>query len=1325
MVAIPKTKVLLSSALVLLSCRTPSLGPLRPSLGAAPPPSGAVSRAETLSDAEEAAELAWILGNARKLAQKRLDEGVAGSPEDVALRLRRGLLYIAELQYQAALDDFLTLVQDEPDSAEGYIALLFIHEYLHTRLGKKDEIKKVLSPLLLDGALSSADRVTLATSILSRIAMASQNVEDVQTHLQRGGWITSFRSVGPLAPFVPSALAEAARYETEGIDAKREAFRGAVPPVRVLGAHRMMLAPVAGDTAGVYVLESHFELGPDADGQPLALELFLPHASKVLIDGVPVVDEGQFRWQRRRRIRVEVELTEGWHRLTISTLATIGSRPSVSLLSTSGETVIARQSATPKASRPNRAPKDASKPRPLDTDAARWVYELSGQKSHSFFSIALGAMIAMTHWEGDLERGREFLIHGLTHAPESAFLLHLNGRLLELARFPTSLAQYQYRKAIKRDPTFPQALVFLARSLSQSSLELALPLIERAKDAAPTSPEPLELYFQVLRKKGWHAEARASLERALKLGKSADLLQSGARFLRSIDHVRDAIALEEELLLMWDAVGPGVLASERVLRHGNIDQAVTELKRSATQSATPTKAYQRASRLELARGQTGTAKALALEALQKDPWSRPALHQLALSQASQGEIKEAVSSLYQIRKIGQSTVRLEALRARLEGAPLAEPKNDTWLGKTLEFDPWPFIANVAGTNTPRGLDPADRWSRHKNVDVLDRVIDHVWPNGQALSLRHFITRLQTKEATDRAGEVNLPADALTLALRTLKPDGRAIDTDRHQGKQDLSFSALAPGDAIEQKWVVIDSPATPWGGYTRKFYFRGSSPIIRSELAVVVPKGAKVWFKSYNNAPEPSIHEETSTTVYYWRVTDMEGQETEPHGVSPEEYLPFVVIAVDLDEQRALNTNLLDTDYFAAPSSDLNTLARGLTAGLKTQRDKINRLFEWVSRETGSGNNRNPSVSVALKRGDQTRLFMALMKSLKLKAELALARPGRAAQVSPPYFEPSRFSWRIIRVRPKNASPIWVTFERGQPWMGKVPPILVGGQYVLSGSRKIYPFLDTDIADWTLHSRIDLRVNEAGTAKGTVQLVVPGTYGGELRKYLKRSSDKDIQRFAQGWVASLFPGAQLEGFEANPQDGLLTPVRLKAKLGIPHFMVREEKHLVAEQFFNAPIASRSLGLPLLSSYLRARDRKTPLMLLKNAERMEANIVLPQGAGAPVEKPKSFRRSATYGRVTQTFSWDPNKLTLHLEREDRTHMQRLSPKSYPAFRHWVQETLQATRNRVIIPVDRVRTAQSMEPPKAEQARKQAPTRPQAPVPSRSRAQGVFAWPAGGP
>ena len=158
-------------------------------------------------------------------------------------------------------------------------------------------------------------------------------------------------------------------------------------------------------------------------------------------------------------------------------------------------------------------------------------------------------------------------------------------------------------------------------------------------------------------------------------------------------------------------------------------------------------------------------------------------------------------------------------------------------------------------------------------------------------MTHFLTRLNTKEAADKAGELPIQDGIIRLSLRTTKPTGLSIDAEHHKGKSDYSFASLAPGDTIEDQSVTISAPRSKGGGYQQIFYFQDSSPNLRSEFIIVAPKAMKPTYRSYNGAPEPRKVEEGDNIIYIWRRDNVPAQKPEPHSVHTREFTPFVVVS--------------------------------------------------------------------------------------------------------------------------------------------------------------------------------------------------------------------------------------------------------------------------------------------------------------------------------------------------------------------------------------------------------------------------------------------------
>lgn len=1302
----------LLATLLVLSCRTTGPGTAAESvLPPARPPADAAAEAARLADPAQAFDVAYTEGNDRLLARRRLEDGLTTRPGDPALLLRRAILDAAELRDAAALrscraapasppgpqgqaaaadsaiDDLLAIVSGAPASPEAELALLVLGGAMHEHPERRADLARAIDAagFVKDRPISAA-RVALATAMLSRIDSAAGDDGALAVHLARGGWLTAWRAVGPLGPRTERALADATRHELQGIDEKAPGeFRGLVPPVRPLPARRAAVSPVAGDQGGLYVLETFFEVAEAARGQPLELDVHLRDPGRVRIDGAIVAEVSLRRAPIPASRRVRLELTPGWHRATVALLAGPASRPMLSILAVAGTPAVARQQATPPPGVRLAPPTKVFALRsPADDPSSgeALIERLVGDPARTLFGRVLGARAALEAFREDRETARLLLHPALELAPHSAAVIAADADLMFRAGLPTSLPQARIRDALNADPDHPAMLLALARSLAGDSPDAAVGLLDRLDRASPCAAGADELRFRIDQRRGWNAEAAAALTRALAVRTTEGLLIEGGAFYRGLQRVDLALPLERRALELADP-GSGSRAAAFALLAGDVDRAIEAIRATAQHSVEPATHLARIADLELGRGRFDPAIAAARAALEVDPLHGPALRTLAVALEAKGDKAGALQAIDRLRGIGATDLRTEKLAAELAGRELGAP-TDPRLAEVLDVDARALVEN--------SRDADIRWSRHRIVRLLDRLVDYVGADGHTVSVQHSIIRLQTKEATDQAGEVRLPGDVLPLALRTIKADGRVIDVDRHPGKEDLSFSALAPGDAVEKQWVSVDEPATPWGGYLRRVFFDGASPAIRAELVVVVPHRTKVWWRSYHDAPSPEITEGQRQDVYLFRKKDVPATDPEPHAVSREEYQAFVVVAVGVDEETALRTNALPAEDLTQASVDVRRTAEALVKRAKNEDEKIRAIYDYVAREVGRGNARDPATVLATRRGDRTGLFAAMLRAVGVDAAIAFARGGSAPHVSPSYPNPSRYGTALVRIERSGqrgergaggAPPLWARMDLDVPWIGRATPDLRGGEYILperiEGPLTPTPFKDAEVDRWVLQSSVALSVDLEGTAKGSISIELPGSYGNDMREFLRRARREDIERALQSWAAVVLPGARLEKYSTTNEDQPLLPLALTSSVVVPHFMAVEANHLIAEQFFDVPIATRALGFPTLVNYLRVPNRATPLYLNEVEERMTVSLAFPPGVNAPVEAPKSFRRSDPYGQFAQEFRFDPKNRAAKLVSVQSIPALRLSVQDFAKFRDAAQEVLQATRNRLIVPL----------------------------------------------
>lgn len=1258
------------------ACQTPQRGPVFAPLHGVLAPEQARSEARQLKDPAQAVELAWHQGNDRGYARQRLDEGIERAPKKAPLRLRRAVLNYTELRLADSVRDLAALVQDRPESAEAELALVLLQDMFDLVPTQHQAIAQAIeaSGLLEDRPAATAGRVTLAAALTARIAHRADQDERAQEVLARAGFVSQMRSIGPLAPAVAISMAEDSRYESTGDWSMVRHFRGRPAPVQTVKGHGAPWLNAPSGPPGLYVFDAYFEVSDRAHQASLMLQAHLPDSARVSIDGQVVLHKDGAQRREGRLAQVPLRLAPGWHRVAIAMITRAQERFSIALTTRDGRAVTT-QSRSGQLLGALPAPRASVGSIIVDQqgDRSPWglVHQLIQDERHTVFARLLGQRLALTDWCYDPDRAW-WMLHGLQEAlPNSASVRFAQARThADLGL--QGLAQGMLQTGLLHDPQHPGAQIAFARLIADERPQKALKRLKAVRSQRPEAWQPHAAEAAIYRRLGWNAETARAFDAAIALGAPDRVLRTAMRFFRGIDHLSAADSTQSILHRRVPRDRPQY-AAQRAERQGRNDEAVESWLQAAT-GRRRTRALTRVAELELARLRPQAAARRAQDVLREQPNHAPAL--TAALQASMMLKDEAQSQaiLQRLRDLGQSTLELELMVDELNSA--ADPK-----AEASPYDPWLGVRAPGPDALPPGLDPADRWAQFDSVVLLEKTVDRVRPDGSALSLRHAIVRLQTKEATDRAGEFGSAPEAMVLAARTLKSDGRSVPADRHAGKEDLSFSALAPGDAVQRKWIEISSPATAWGGYLKRFRFHGSSPVVRTERVVIVPKGAQLWTHSYHGAPEPIVTHGPTESVYRWRGRDISPVAPEPHATSANESLPFVVVSVNLDAIAPRATPLLGTLETLRGSQQVDHLARALTATISAPQAKLTHLYRYVIAHIDDGPARPPERVLTTGRGERSGLLVALARASGLQSDVVWAAAGIAPQLQPAYPDSEAFSTRLVRTQLPNGAVMWANLEDQQTWLGQLPPHFEGGRFIRARANDLHVehIEPSQVDAWRAHTQVELTVDALGQATGHVRLTIPSGYAGPLRAFFGSAQARDIQQQLQGLSATLLPSARLIAHRAEPLQDHLRDLTIDLELEVPFFMSRQGSELVAEQFFGTPLTLRTMGLPTLQTYLTVPVRHRPLLVRPVAETMVVTVNLPPTTDAILAAPRTVSSKVPGCTITQRVeaSQDGQRLQLHMRYD--TKLQRVAPSAYPDFAAAAQDTLQALRNRLVITV----------------------------------------------
>ncbi len=305
------------------------------------------------------------------------------------------------------------------------------------------------------------------------------------------------------------------------------------------------------------------------------------------------------------------------------------------------------------------------------------------------------------------------------------------------------------------------------------------------------------------------------------------------------------------------------------------------------------------------------------------------------------------------------------------------------------------------------------------VRLIDQAVIQVYADGSYACLTHELQKILHRSGIKDAGTVELYGHL--IEARTMLPDGRVLEPVRLPGRNSLTMPNLAPGAAVDYKYL-----AESQGHYDQifrfpKWYFRSpnTEEAFRfSELIVRTPTTYPLVFAERNFEGYDIRFSQTTDgdqTVYKWTGRDMPRAVHEPGCPHIDEMLPFVEVGGRRSWQDI--NHLLMNAYLSrlrlTPS--LRDEVARLTETSDTSRDKVARLHAFVCTEIEARTGPHQASQILHQRtGDRNILLMALLRAAGLEPLYAAVRPSPRLLYEPAWEMPQsrHFPLRLVTVCP-------------------------------------------------------------------------------------------------------------------------------------------------------------------------------------------------------------------------------------------------------------------------------------------------------------------------
>jgi hypothetical protein len=554
--------------------------------------------------------------------------------------------------------------------------------------------------------------------------------------------------------------------------------------------------------------------------------------------------------------------------------------------------------------------------------------------------------------------------------------------------------------------------------------------------------------------------------------------------------------------------------------------------------------------------------------------------------------------------------------------------------------------------------------------VLDAAAIQVFPDGSMVDRVHIIQKALDQQGVQDVAEVQIPAGATVLTLRTLKPDGTSLEPEHIDGKETTSLPGVQVGDLVEYEYLLAHparGPGQP--GFTAAaFYFQiARQPNARSTYVVVAPKGTGLAVDAHNmQAPKPTMegelevfrHEERRVPPYI------------PEPLAPpsaNEWLPFVMVGAGQRGNegvlRAYADAYLDRGRI---THEVEAFARGAVRALAkpTPLEVVRAVYVAVQQQL-SGRDAGLAVSAAASlaqdRGSRLWLLKASLEALGLDARLVAVR---AFTTDPaPYVFPLEglLPYLCVRVTLPDGQEVWLDpLMRFAPF-GELPEFALGGlaAFVLPEPGRPLETVKTPGRSARPGKTVTLELELAtdGTLSGKGEERYEGFEAAQLAEALESLSADQRDQALQSALSRYFGGADLSklSLDAPREVGAAVTVRYE-------FVARR----FARPEGDGRLVAASLTYPLMVGrrFLAVPQRVSPLFIESSESTVtKATVRLPGGwrLASPVGEVKVTGPSGEYVRHEAQVGD-----VVTVSEAFRLTQSRVPPKAYDAFAQFAGE-----------------------------------------------------------
>jgi hypothetical protein len=503
-------------------------------------------------------------------------------------------------------------------------------------------------------------------------------------------------------------------------------------------------------------------------------------------------------------------------------------------------------------------------------------------------------------------------------------------------------------------------------------------------------------------------------------------------------------------------------------------------------------------------------------------------------------------------------------------------------------------------------------------------------NGFSTFERHKIIKILNIRG-HRYANIVLPyyptAQIENIRARTIKPGGEIVVLDKDdifdvnlypnfvfysdQRAKIFTMPAIENGAIVEYKYRVDIRKRTLW----HSWIFQDEIPTLLSRFSLIHPSEWKLDYRAYNIDQDPEVLKTPAgfRSTYRWEMRNVPPVKSEfamPNLKEIVSRLAFSPVGIkSWQDVASWYYELIDPQI--KPDKDIENHALTLTTGCKTDKEKLQNIYEWVrdnvryiAVEIGIGSYQpNPAEKVLDNHygdcKDMATLICALAKEASLEVYEVLISTRQNGLPDTTLPSPYHFNHAIAYCPTVGDGGTWMdATEKGCPF-GQLP-WYDQGVYVLivakNGKAEIRktPVLPPDIN--RTHLVWHIEVDNDGVSHVKAKTAHWGALAVEIREDLLYASQDEIKNWLEVYLAKRCYDAKLDTFYINGLVPVLDPLEIFYTFRTENFLIERENQIIIR-----PSTILSMELP---NYFLSTERIYPVQFQFGfTEQMDLHVKL--------------------------------------------------------------------------------------------------------------------------